>query len=69
MAVTCLNRNFQLLMILTGLFANRPDNTEQENSNVVAKLVRKEADERRSDEHTEGKDCVPGVWHLKIAFD
>ena len=51
-------------MILIGLFANRPDNTEQENSNIVAELVRKEADQGRSDEDTEGKDCVPGVWHL-----
>ena len=61
MAVTCLNRNFQLLLILIGLFANRPDNTEQENSNIVAELVRKEADQGRGDEHTEGKDCVPVV--------
>ena len=68
LAVTCLNRNFQLLMILIGLFANRPDNTEQENSNIVAKFVREEANERRSDEHTEGKDCVPSVCHLN-AFD
>ena len=57
-----------MLMILIGLFANRPDNTEQENSNIVAKFVRKETDERRSDEDTEGKDCVPGVWH-RNAFD
>ena len=48
-------------MILIGLFANRPDNTEQENSNIVAELVRKEADQGRSDEDTEGKDCVPVV--------
>ena len=68
LAITCLNRNFQLLMILIGLFANRPNNTEQENSNIVAKFVRKEANERRSDEDTEGKECVPGVWHLN-AFD
>ena len=61
MAVTCLNRNFQLLLILIGSFANRPDNTEQENSNIVAELVRKEADQGRGDEHTEGKDCVPVV--------
>ena len=54
-------QEFQLLMILIGLFANRPDNTEQENSNIVAKFVRKEADQGRSDEHTEGKDCVPVV--------
>ena len=57
-------QEFQLLMILIGLFANRPDNTEQENSNIVAELVRKEADQGRSDEDTEGEDCVPGVWHL-----
>ena len=56
-----LNRNFQLLLILIGLFANRPDNTEQENSNIVAKFVRKEADQGRGDEDTEGKDCVPVV--------
>ena len=60
-------QEFQLLMILIGLFANRPDNTEQENSNIVAKFVRKEANERRSDEDTEGKDCVPGVWHLNAS--
>ena len=64
-----MKRNIQLFMILIGLFASRPDNTEQENSNIVAKFVRKEADQGRGDEDTEGKDCIPGVWHLKIAFD
>ena len=61
MAVTCLNRNFQLLLILIGLFANRPNNTKEKNSNIVAELVRKEADQGRGDEDTEGKDCVPVV--------
>ena len=41
--------------------ANRPNNTEEKNSNIVAELVRKEADQRRGDEDTEGKDCVPVV--------
>ena len=50
-----------MLKILIGLFANRPDNTEEKNSNIVAELVRKEADQGRSDEDTEGKDCVPVV--------
>ena len=54
-------QEFQLLKILIGLFANRPDNTEEKNSNIVAELVRKEADQGRGDEDTEGKDCVPVV--------
>ena len=49
-------------------FANRPDNTEQENSNIVAKFVREEADQGRGDEDTEGKDCVPGVGAMSKIY-
>ena len=61
-------QEFRLLMILIGLFANRPDNTEQENSNIVAKFVRKKTDQGRGDEHTEGKDCVPGVGAMSKIY-
>ena len=46
-----------------------PNNTEEENSNVVAKFVRKEADQGRGDEDTEGEDCVPGVGAVSSRVD
>ena len=37
-----------------------PNNTEEENPDIVAKLVGKESNQGGSDEHTERQDCIPG---------
>ena len=38
-----------------------PNNTEEENADIVSQLVGKEANQGGSDEDTERQDCIPGV--------
>ena len=43
-----------------------PNNTKEENPNIVSQLIGKEADQGGSNEDTERQDGVPGVSWLKV---
>ena len=44
----------------TDIKEDSPNNTEEENPDIVSQLVGKEADQGGSDEDTERQDCIPG---------